>query len=172
MRPRLDRIIDTTVGFTERAAGIFLAAIVGLTFVSVGLRATITWTIPDWFDLSRLTLGVAIFWGIASTSYRDEHIQVDFVWEWFGPRGRRILDFISTGVLLAFLAAFAWMLTYKVDSGYRSGETTFDVHLPIWPFHLAAALGIFLATVLVAIRLARIVRGTCAPPPHPVDPVQ
>jgi TRAP-type C4-dicarboxylate transport system permease small subunit len=172
MRARFDRIIDSTVDFTERAAGIFLAAIVALTFVSVGLRATVTWTIPDWFDISRLMLGVAIFWGIASTSYRDEHIQVDFVWEWLGPLGRRVVDFISAAVLLAFLAAFAWMLVYKVDNGYRSGETTFDVHLPIWPFHLAAALGIFLATVLVAIRLVRIVRGTYVAPPHPIEPVQ
>jgi TRAP-type C4-dicarboxylate transport system permease small subunit len=168
----VDRILDAVIDFTERAAGIFLAAIVALTFVSVTLRRAIGWTIPDWFDLSRLALGVAIFWGIASTSYRDEHIQVDFVWEWLGPRGRRIVDFFATCVLLAFLAAFAWMLTYKVDSGFRSGESTFDVRIRIWPFHLVAALGIFLATVLVAIRLVRIVRGRYVAPPRPIDPVQ
>ena len=53
------------------------------------LRAFFSMAIPDWFDLSRLMLGIAIFWGIATTSYRDEHIQVDFLWEWVGPRGKR-----------------------------------------------------------------------------------
>jgi TRAP-type C4-dicarboxylate transport system permease small subunit len=168
----VDRILDAVIDFTERAAGVFLAAIVVLTFVSVTLRARLGIAVPDWFDLSRLTLGVAIFWGIASTSYRDEHIQVDVVWEWLGPRGRRIVDFFAACVLLAFLAAFAWMLTFKVGSGFRSGESTFDVRIPVWPFHLVAAFGIFLATVLVAIRLVRIVRGTYTAAPRPIDPVQ
>jgi TRAP-type C4-dicarboxylate transport system permease small subunit len=168
----VDRFIDAIIDWTERAAGLFLAAIVALTFVSVTLRATLNTTIPDWFDLSRLFLGIAIFWGIASTSYRHEHIQVDFVWEWLGPRGRRLVDLFATGVLLAFLAAFAWMLTYKVGSGFSSGEATFDRRTPIWPFHLVAALGIVLATVLVAVRLVRIVRGTYVGAPRPIDPVQ
>ena len=46
-------------------------------------------------------LGVAIFWGIATTSYRDEHIQVDFLWEWAGPRGKRRIDLFATIVLFA-----------------------------------------------------------------------
>ena len=168
----MDRIINATIDWTERAAGIFLAAIVALTFVSIGLRAALSTTIPDWFDLSRLFLGIAIFWGIASTSYRNEHIQVDFFWEWLGPRGKRLVDFFATSVLLVFLAAFSWMLTYKVNSGFRSGESTFDVRLPVWPFHLLAALGIFLATVLVTIRLVRILRGMQVAEPHRIEPVQ
>ena len=168
----MERLVKVTVDVTERAAGIFLAAIVALTFVSIMLRAFLSMAIPDWFDLSRLMLGVAIFWGIATTSYRDEHIQVDFLWEWVGPRWKRLIDLFATIVLLVFMAAFSWMLIYKVDSGFRSGEATFDVRIPIWPFHTLAALGIFLATVLIAIRLVRIWRGAGAAEPRPIEPVQ
>jgi len=35
-------------------------------FVSVILRGVFRTAIPDWYDLSRLMLGVAIFWGIAA----------------------------------------------------------------------------------------------------------
>jgi TRAP-type C4-dicarboxylate transport system permease small subunit len=168
----VERIVKVTVDATERAAGIFLAAIVALTFVSIMLRAFFSMAIPDWFDLSRLLLGVAIFWGIATTSYRDEHIQVDFLWEWAGARGKWLIDLFATIVLLLFLAAFSWMLLFKVDSGFRSGEATFDVRIPIWPFHVLASLGIFLATLLVAIRLVRLLRGQPVPDSHRIEPVQ
>jgi TRAP-type C4-dicarboxylate transport system permease small subunit len=168
----VERLVKVTVDATERAAGIFLATIVALTFVSIMLRAFFSMAIPDWFDLSRLLLGVAIFWGIATTSYRDEHIQVDFFWEWVGPRGKWLIDLFATIVLFVFMAAFAWMLIYKVDSGFRSGEATFDVRIPIWPFHALAARGIFLATVLVAIRLVRIWRAKGVAESRHIDPVQ
>lgn len=168
----MDRLVKVTVDVTERAAGIFLAAIVALTFFSIMLRAFVNTAIPDWFDLSRLMLGVAIFWGIATTSYRDEHIQVDFFWEWVGPRGKWLIDLFATIVLFVFMAAFAWMLVYKVDSGFRSGEATFDVRIPIWPFHMVAALGIFLATLLIAIRLVRLWRGRGAVAPRHIKPIQ
>jgi C4-dicarboxylate transporter, DctQ subunit len=168
----VERFFKAVVDVTERAAGLFLAAIVTLTFVSIMLRAFFSTTIPDWFDLSRLFLGIAIFWGIASTSYRDEHIQVDFFWEWVGPRAKWLIDLFATTVLLAFLVAFSWMLVFKVNSGFRSGEATFDVRIQIWPFHMVAALGIFLATVLVAIRLVRIWQGRGATGPRRIEPVQ
>jgi TRAP-type C4-dicarboxylate transport system permease small subunit len=154
-RGNVDRLIDGT----ERAAGVFLAAIALVVFVSVILRGVFRTAIPDWYDLSRLMLGVAIFWGIAATSYRNAHIKVDILWEWCGPRGRRLIDLFATIVVLAFLAAFSCMLVVKVTSGFRSGEATFDLRLQIWPFHLMAALGIFFATVLVGIRLARLLQG-------------
>jgi TRAP-type C4-dicarboxylate transport system permease small subunit len=154
-RSPVDRFID----ITERAAGLFLAAIATLVFVSVVLRGTLRIAIADWYDMSRLMLGVAIFWGIAATSYRNDHIKVDILWEWAPPRARFLIDLFATLVTLAFLAAFSWMLTAKVGSGFRSGEATFDMRLPIWPFHFVAALGIFLATVLVAIRLVRLFQG-------------
>ena len=100
--------------------------------------------------------------GSPPRSYRDEHIQVDFFWEWVGPRGKWLIDLFATLVLLAFMAAFAWMLTYKVESGFRSNEATFDIRMPVWPFHAIAALGIFLAVLLIVIRLVR--SGAAAAP--------
>lgn len=153
-------MIDRFINVIEKTAGVFLAAITALTFTSIMLRGTFGFTIPDWYDISRLMLGVAIFWGIASTSYRGNHIQVDILWEMLGPRGRRVLDIIATLIVLAFMAAFSWMLMFKVRSGFASGEATYDLRLLIWPFHLLAALGIFATTVLLVIRLVRLFRGT------------
>jgi TRAP-type C4-dicarboxylate transport system permease small subunit len=151
--------MDRWVLRTEKAAGIFLGAIALITFASVTLRGTLGFAIPDGFDVSRLMLAIAMFWGIASTSYRNEHIQVDILWQMLPPAGRRRLDLAATAITLAFMAMFAIMLAQKVMSTWRSAEATFDIRLPIWPFHLLAALGIAFATLLLAIRLIRLARG-------------
>ncbi len=148
--------IDRLVRFVERWAAGFLLFITALTFVSVLLRYIFSAPIPDGYDVSRLMLGVAVFWGIAAAGYRDAHIQVDLVWSVAGRRGRWAIDLLAAGVSLAFLAAFAWMLVDKVLATIASGEQTFDLRLPIWPFYALASLGILLATALILGRLYRL----------------
>jgi len=161
----VDRFIDRT----EKVAGLFLAAIAALVFCSITLRATVGFTIPEWYDLSRLMLAVTVFWGLTATSYRNHHIKVDILWEAVGPRARRWIDIFATFVLLGFLVTFSVMLVFKVVNTFQSNEATFDLRFPIWPFHLLAALGIAFATILVAIRLVRLCRGSAmsdSPPPQ------
>ena len=91
--------MDAWVLRTEKAAGIFLGAIAIVTFISVSLRGTLGFAIPDGFDVSRLMLATAMFWGIASTSHRNEHVGRHPLgncsrppggagWTWWRPRSR------------------------------------------------------------------------------------
>jgi TRAP-type C4-dicarboxylate transport system permease small subunit len=159
----VDRFIDRT----EKVAGLFLAAIAALVFCSIALRATVGFTIPEWYDLSRLMLAVTVFWGLTATSYRNHHIKVDILWEWAGPGARRWIDIFATLVLFGFLIVFSVMLAFKVTNTFQSNEATFDLRLAVWPFHLVAALGILFATILVAIRLVRLCRGSTMPDSAP-----
>lgn len=179
--------VDRFIGATEKAAGIFLAAVTTLVFVNVMLRGTtsgasqfLNWitasdayrfvfTIPEWYHLSCLALGVCILWGIAATSYRNDHIKVDILWDWLGPDGKRLVDIFATGILLLFLLVFSWMLGVKVLSGYWSGEATYDLRLKLWPFHFLMAVGILFATVLVLVRLVRLVRGKNLEREHEIE---
>src|ERR671917_79377 len=106
----MDRLLDRWVLRTEKAAGAFLGAIALVTFLSVTLRATLGIGIPDGFDVSRLMLAVAMFWGIATAGYRNEQIQVDVVWQMGGPGWKRGVDIVATAISLAAMAVFAWML--------------------------------------------------------------
>ena len=141
----------------ELVAGLLLGVIAVLTFVAVMLRWLFNYGLPDTFDFSRLLLGTAMFWGIALAGFHNRHIQVDGFWEMAPPWGRRIIDIFATSVTLAFMALFAWMLESKVSSVFASNEQTFDLRLPVWPFHALAALGIALASVLLLLRLVRLI---------------
>lgn len=151
--------LDRAVEFVERAAAMFLAAITALTFVSVFLRYLFRAPLPDDFDLSRLLLGVCVFWGIACACHRGEHIQVDLLWRALPRRGRLAMDALATAVTLGFMALFAWMMLARVAATRAAGMTTFELQLPLWPFYGVAWLGLGLAVVLLAAYLRRLFRG-------------
>lgn len=142
---------------TETVAAVFLLLIALLTAGNVALRDLMSVQIPDWFDGSKLLMGIALFWGIALATYHASHICVDIVWEHLGRRGRRVLDVFAGFVTLAFLAPMAWMVWAKVlASGTQS---TTDLRLPIIWFTSIAAAGGVAAVVLALVRLALDLRG-------------
>src|ERR1700761_7442892 len=97
---------DRLILGVEQVAGGFLAVVTALTFVSVVLRYVFSWSIPDAYDLSRNFLGILIFWGIAVTGFRGDHITVDLLWGALPPPGKRTLDVLGTIFTLFCMAVF------------------------------------------------------------------
>lgn len=151
--------MDRFILGVERAAGLFLAVIAALTFISASGRYLFAWQIPDWFILACLFQGIAIFWGMACTTWSGKHIVVDLLWEWGGPRARLAIDVFATLVSFAFLAVFAWMLGLKVESTFASNQVSSDVGFVLWPFHALAALGVVAGAVLALLRLFHLYRS-------------
>jgi TRAP-type C4-dicarboxylate transport system permease small subunit len=149
----MDRFID----MIEWIAAGFVGLVALDIFVSVLLRNLFNYAIPDSFDIGRLLLGILIFWGIAATSYRGTHITVDLVWGNVSPRYQRWIDVFATLVLLFVVTAQTWTLFDKVRGTYRDNVTTFDLHMPTWPFFAVAWIGDVSAVLLIAIRTYRLV---------------
>jgi TRAP-type C4-dicarboxylate transport system permease small subunit len=152
-RHSMDRFID----MIEWIAAGFVGLVALDIFVSVLLRNIFNYAIPDSFDIGRLLLGILIFWGIAATSYRGAHITVDLLWGNVSPRYQRWIDVFATLVLLFVVTAQTWTLFDKVRGTYRDNVTTFDLHMPTWPFFAVAWIGDVSAVLLIAIRTYRLV---------------
>ena len=152
-RASMDRFIDTI----EWIAAGFIGIVALDIFVSVMLRNTLNYAIPDSFDIGRMLLGILIFWGIAATSYRGTHITVDLIWANVGPRYQRMIDVFATLVLLFVVTVQTYTLFDKVLGTYRDNVLTFDLRLPTWPFFAVAWAGDVSAVVLIAIRTYRLV---------------
>lgn len=149
----------------ELIAAIFLAAITLLIVASAIGRYLLALPIPDAFDASRLMLGVAIMWGFASVGFRGSHIKVDLFAEML-PRGaRRACDVVAWSVLLGFTAVLAWKMLARVLSAHASGEATFDLRLPAWPFLalICAGAAVSIVTVLARLIIVATGRGTLDP---------
>src|ERR1700751_3989520 len=109
-RSAMDRFIDGM----ELVAAIFVGLVAADVFITVLLRSSFNWSIPDSYDVGRMLLGILIFWGIAATSYRGTHITVDLVWANVGRKARRIVDVFATLVLLFVVTVQTWTLFDKV----------------------------------------------------------
>src|SRR5690349_10428364 len=152
-RASMDRVIDTI----EWIAAGFVGIVALDVFVSVLLRNTLNYAIPDSFDIGRMLLGILIFWGIAATSYRGTHITVDLVWANVGPKYQRMIDVFATLVLLFVVTVQTYTLFDKVRGTYYDHVLTFDLRLPTWPFFAVAWAGDVSAVLLIAIRTYRLV---------------
>jgi TRAP-type C4-dicarboxylate transport system permease small subunit len=149
----MDRFIDTI----EWIAAAFVGIVAVNIFVAVLLRNLFSYSIPDSFDIGRMLLGILIFWGIAATSYRGTHITVDLIWGNVGPKYQRWIDVFATLVLLFVVTVQTWTLFDKVRGTYRDHVTTFDLHMPTWPFFAVAWIGDVSAVLLIAIRTYRLI---------------
>jgi TRAP-type C4-dicarboxylate transport system permease small subunit len=152
-RAWMDRFIDGI----EWIAAFFVGIVALDIFLSVLLRNTLNYSIPDSFDIGRMLLGILIFWGIAATSYRGTHITVDLVWGNVGPRQQRWIDVFATLVLLFVVTVQTYTLFDKVRGTYNDNVLTFDLHMPQWPFFLVAWIGDVSAVLLIAIRTYRLI---------------
>ena len=149
---------------TETVAAFFLLAIALLTAINVGLRGLFSIQVPDWFDGTKMLLGIALFWGIAVATYHGSHIAVDILWEHLRAPGRRVLDAVAALFTFALLAPMAWMVWEKVlGSGTQA---TTDLRIPLIWFRAVAATGGVAAALLALWRLVELLRGRDAEPPR------
>ena len=152
-RASMDRFIDTIEWIAAGFVGIVALNI----FISVILRNTLNYAIPDSFDIGRMLLGILIFWGIAATSYRGGHITVDLIWANVGPRYQRWIDVFATLVLLFVVSVQTYTLFDKVVATRADHIVTMDLQIPIWPFFLVSWIGDVSAVLLIAIRTYRLI---------------
>jgi TRAP-type transport system small permease protein len=149
----MDRFIDGI----ELVAAFFAGLVAFDIFTSVVLRYFFSVQIPDSYDFGRLLLGILIFWGIAATSYRGNHITVDLVYANVSKRLQRAIDVFATLVLLFVVTVQTYTLFDKVRQTYADHVLTFDLRLPTWPFFLVAWLGDVSAVLLIAVRTYRLI---------------
>jgi TRAP-type C4-dicarboxylate transport system permease small subunit len=152
-RNLMDRFIDGI----ELIAAFFIGLVAVDIFVSVLLRYFFSVQIPDSYDFGRLLLGIVIFWGIAATSYRGNHITVDLVYANVGVRTKRVIDVFATLVLLFVVTVQTYTLFDKVVGTRADHVLTFDLRLPVWPFFLVAWIGDISAVLLIAVRTYRLI---------------
>ncbi len=151
-----EQLIRRIVAFVDGAAAMFLAIITGLTFLTVVLRYGFNATLLGSFDVGRLLLGIAIFWGVAVAAYRQEHIRVDILWAMLPRKIQNVLDLFSDIVFFGCALVFTVMFWRQTMVMRVSGETTFELDVPIWPFHLVAWFGIALTSVVLLARIAHV----------------
>ncbi|NQV56949.1 MAG: TRAP transporter small permease [Rhodospirillales bacterium] len=144
--------MDKTIIIVEKTAGYCIGFLAIITFTEAILRYVLQTHIPDSFVLGQMMQGIAICWGIATTTYADRQITVDILYEFGGNVMRRVCDFVGYTVNLGFMAAFGYAITFKVFDILEAGEISNDLAIPLWTGYTLASIGILAAVLMSAIR--------------------
>lgn len=133
-----------------------LAVVGGLTALAVAILATLS-VLGRWlfstpiegdFEFVKMGAAITVFMYLPYTQWRRGNIVVDTFTGWMSPRVRRLTDAFWDLVYAAFAGFMTWTLFHGATDAIRSGETTMQRQIPLWPsIALADALAAFLCIV-------------------------
>ena len=108
------------------------------------------------YEISLFLFGSFIVLGGAYTFLTGGHVNVDIVWGRLSPRGRAILDVITSAFTFLFLGVLFWTSLQITINSWQVGETTMSHWKPIYyPLRTTVPVGCFLLLMQVVAKLIR-----------------
>jgi TRAP-type C4-dicarboxylate transport system permease small subunit len=148
--------IERITGLIAILGGMLALAVALLATSSVLLRWIFNAPIDGDFEYVKMATAVAVFAYLPYTQARRGNIMVDTFTAWLSLRARAVLDAFWDLAYAALMGYVSFCLVYGTLDAIKSGETTMQRQLLIWPsIALSTLLCIFLAltAVLTAVRL-------------------
>jgi len=100
--------------------------------------------------MTELALTVIIFFSIAYTHWKREHISIDFLMERFPLRVQWIADSVINLLITVLMVLMSWSMFENAQRLLRSNTVSADVGLPVYIFAFLATVGtiVFALTAL------------------------
>jgi TRAP-type C4-dicarboxylate transport system permease small subunit len=140
-----ERRADAVLGI---AASALLACLMLVTFVDVVARYLFNRPIRGAFEVTELLLLVLIFAGLPLVSHADEHVTMDFIDRWLGPRGRATLDRVISLLVAALMFFMAWQVWIRAGRVSSYGDATDVLRILYGPFVYFMAAMVALAGLI------------------------
>ena len=128
---RWERRADAALGI---AASAILFSMMTLTFVDVILRYLFNRPLRGGFEVTELLLLVLIFAGLPLVTHANEHVTMDLIDRWLGPRARRWLTRAMEAVSAALMFTLTWLMWGKAARIAGYGDTTDVLRIAVGPF--------------------------------------
>ena len=155
-RPFIERV----TGSVAILGGLLALAVALLATASVMMRWIFNEPIDGDFEYVKMATAVAVFTYLPYTQARRGNIMVDTFTGWMSERARNMLDAVWDLVYAGFMGFCAYALVFGTFATYRSGETTMQRQLILWP---SIALATALCMLLTLTALVTAFRLICGP---------
>ena len=126
-----ERRADAALGI---AASAILFCMMTLTFVDVVLRYVFNRPLRGAFEVTELMLLVLIFAGLPLVTHADEHVTMDLIDRWLGPRLRDALTRLTQAISAALMFGLTWYMWIKAQRIAGYGDTTDVLRIAVGPF--------------------------------------
>ena len=108
------------------------------------------------YEISLFLYGGYIVLGGAYTFMAGGHVNVDIIWGRLPPRGRALLDVLTSGFIFLFLGVLFWASLEITINSWKLGETTMSHWQPIYyPLRTTLPIGCLLFLMQVIAKLIR-----------------
>jgi TRAP-type C4-dicarboxylate transport system permease small subunit len=131
----------------------FLVLLVILTVADVILRRFFNAPIAGAFELSRLILGIIVFFTLAYCAVHGGHIVVDVFVSRFSRRAQSSISIFIHLCSVGIMGVISWQLFLHAMRVQGMGEVTAIWEIWISPFVFLAALGSTLLTIVFLVQL-------------------
>ena len=144
-------LMERLTGTVAMLGGLLALAVAILATVSVLSRWLLNAPIDGDFEYVKMATAVAVFAYLPYTQARRGNIMVDTFTGGLSPGKRHALDAFWDLTYAAFMGYAAYCLTYGSLDALKSGETTMQRQIVLWPsIALSTALCVLLAITAVA----------------------
>lgn len=126
-----------------------------LTVADVALRALVNRPIQGTFDLIQLGLACTIYLALPAVFLRDEHLVVDVIDHFAGPRAVRVLDWIGVAVSLGVLVLMLWQMVPLARDMQEFGDVTADLSIPKIVYWIPVLVGVGASALAALVFLFR-----------------
>lgn len=150
---RLDRLFFALEAPLNLLSGITVLCIMLLAVANVLGRKLFNMPIPGFIDWMEQLVPVAAFLGLAYCQRLGGHIRMDMV---VGALRRRALwaaEFISILFMIFVISALIYGSWDHFSRGYRLGDSTVDINLPLWPAKLVVPVMLSLLLIRLLLQL-------------------
>lgn len=145
IRPLLERSLGL-------GAALILFALVLITCVDVVGRYFFDAPLSGAFELTEVLLAALVFAALPLTTERREHVEVDLVTGFLGPRARQLLSAFAGLFSAALLATLAWRLASHAMGSFEDGAVTNALEIPLAPFGFLAAFSCLVSAFIAFLR--------------------
>jgi TRAP-type C4-dicarboxylate transport system permease small subunit len=175
---KMNRIADRYAVFAKWAAyisGIVVIVMMLYTVVDVGGRYLAKHPAPAAYEFTNIFLIYVTYFGVTIVQARGGHMRLGFLYEKAGPRGKALIDLVSSAFGLFIVGVITWQgWLYAIDSWVVQEVTLGAYTIPVFPGRIALAIGatIFLVQYVIDfIRNSTVLAnpGAVGPSPAPTS---
>lgn len=117
--------------------------------------------IPGKVELSEIMIATATFLALPCVSWRDSHVRVDIISQYFRGWVKRLAAVIEGLATLAISGLFAYAAWRGFNASWAKREVAQGLlPIPIYPMKLAAFLAFAACAVIAVVFLLRLIRPT------------
>jgi TRAP-type C4-dicarboxylate transport system permease small subunit len=159
--------IECFTGYIAVLGGALALAAALVVTASVLMRWAFSAPIDGDFEYVKMATAVAVFAYLPYTQARRGNIMVDTFTGWLPAVVRRLLDALWDIVYAGFMGYVAYCMTFGALGMYRSGETTMQRQLALWPSVAICTALAFLVAITALLTAAQLAKAGTRPPGAP-----